>query len=82
MFGIIVTICQRFMQYNSQWIIISTSEQWNLVHHTEHDCGGFCGMYADCISNDCDLNFSNENIEQKRRFIKETIGTDNYINID
>ena len=57
------------------------SEQWNLVHHTEHDCGGFCGMYADCISNDCDLNFSNENIEQKRGFIKETIETDNYNNI-
>ena len=32
--------------------------------------------------NDCDLNFLNENIEQKRRFIKETIETDNYINID
>ena len=66
------------------------SKQWNLVHHTneipihnkEHDCGGFCCMYADCISNDCDLNFSNKNIEQKRRFIKETIETDNYINID
>ena len=39
-------------------------------------------MYADCISNDCDLNFSNENIEQKRLVIKETIETDNYINID
>ena len=73
-----VTICQRFMQYNSQWIIISTSEQWNLVHHTneipihneEHDCGGFCCMYADCISNDCHLNFSSENIEQKSDLLK------------
>ena len=66
------------------------SEQWNLLRNTneipiqkeEYDCGVFCCMYADCISNDSDLNFSNENIEQKRRFIKETIETDNYINID
>ena len=65
------------------------SEQWKLVDHTneipiqnkEHDCGVFCCMYADCISNDAELNFSNENIQQSRQFIKEAIETVNYINI-
>ena len=84
MFGSIVMICQKFMEYNSQWIIISRQHTMESCpsYNKEHDYGGFCCMYADCISNDCDLNFSNENIEQKRQFIKETIETDNYINID
>ena len=54
------------------------SKQWQIVNHTdkipmqneEHDCGVFCCMYADCISNNHELYFSCENIEQKRRFIK------------
>ena len=59
------------------------SEQWQLLDHMdniliqnkEHDCGVFCCMYADCISNNRELNFSYENIEQKRLFIKDAIET-------
>ena len=65
------------------------SKQWQLVDHTneipiqnkEHDCGVFCCMYADCISNDAEPKFLNENIQQSRQFIKEAIETVNYINI-
>ena len=35
-----------------------------------------------CISTDTEVNFSHDIIQQKRRFIKETIGTVNYVNID
>ena len=64
------------------------SEQWQLVNYTddipiqnkEHDCGVFCCMYADCISNNRELNFSYEIIQQKRLFIKEAIETKNYSN--
>ena len=54
------------------------SEQWQLVDYTddipiqnkEHDCGVFCCMYADCISNNRELNFSYEIIQQKRLLLK------------
>ena len=63
-------------------------EDWELVDRTndipiqrnEHDCGVFCCMYADYISNDRELNFSHEIIQQQRQFIKETIETINYTN--
>ena len=63
-------------------------EDWELVDHTndipiqrnKHDCGVFCCMYADYISNDREPNFSHEIIQQQRQFIKETIETINYTN--
>ena len=69
-------------------ILFPDSEQWQLVDYTdnipiqnkEDDCGVFCCMYADCISNNCELYFLNENIEQKRLFIKDAIETKNYTN--
>ena len=59
---------QSTMKYHSQ-----TANNGNFVHHTneiliqnkEHNCGIFCYMYADCISNGGKLNVSNENIQQK-----------------
>ena len=82
----------RFVK--DSWLLINKgvsfpdSKQWQLVYHTddipiqnnEHDCGVFCCMYADCISNNRELSFLNENIEQKRLFIKEAIETKNYTN--
>ena len=69
-------------------ILFPDSEQWQLVDYMndipiqnkEHDCGVFCCMYADCISNNRELNFSYEIIQQKRLFIKEAIETKNYTN--
>ena len=70
-------------QLINKGVTFPDSKQWQLLDHMddvpiqnkEHDCGVFCCMYADCMSNNRELYFLNENIEQKRLFIKDAIET-------